>query len=465
LPEPFNKSVRAAMPLLVTGRIEPGRGEWSVALDNQARLRLQQAGESWRGHADLGEAARKPMPSLPERGIAVAIAQPMLDLDAWRALLPATNNHVSTPSALPLTALDIKSGTLRVLEREFHGMQINGSQLAGRWRINLDSRETRGQLTWDEAGAGRIAGRLAFLNFPPAAQTPAAMPDSSLAEAIREMPAVDLVIDSFRVGDMALGEVRIKGETHDGLWQAKLDVKNEAASLASDLRWRAGGRPEETRAAFRLDVSDWEKLLGRMGMPDAVRRGNGWIKGYVAWPGAPSAYDLNSLSGKIETEIEKGQFKKLEPGVGRLLGVLSLQSLPRRITLDFRDIFSDGFAFDSIAGAANFAKGVMTTDEIRIRGPAAKILLSGKVSLPAETQDLKVRIQPALGESIAVGAMIVNPVAGAVAWAAQKVLNDPLDQAFAFEYAVTGGWSDPHVEEIKRPPAAQTAADPKVHPQ
>ena len=41
-----------------------------------------------------------------------------------------------------------------------------------------------------------------------------------------------------------------------------------------------------------------------------------------------------------------------------------------------------------------------------------------------------------------------NPVAGAVVWAAQKILKDPLDQAFAFEYAVTGSWADPKVDKL-----------------
>jgi uncharacterized protein YhdP len=111
-------------------------------------------------------------------------------------------------------------------------------------------------------------------------------------------------------------------------------------------------------------------------------------------------------------------------------------------------------------GAAKIDKGVMTTDELRIRGPSAKVLLSGQADLVAETQNLKVRVQPAIGETLAVGAMIANPVAGAVAWAAQKVLKDPLDQIFAFEYAVTGGWNDPQVTKIPRVNSEQTPNPP-----
>jgi uncharacterized protein YhdP len=212
-------------------------------------------------------------------------------------------------------------------------------------------------------------------------------------------------------------------------------------------------RGAETALAFKLDVDNAEKLLERLKLPDAVRRGEGAIEGEVRWTGSPLAFDLPSLAGSVKVDFGKGQFKKLEPGVGRLLGVLSLQSLPRRITLDFRDIFSEGFAFDSITGEAGIGKGVMTTDELRIQGPAAKVLLSGQVDLIAETQNLKVRVQPAIGESLAVGAMLAHPVAGAVAWAAQKVLKDPLDQIFAYEYAVTGSWSDPQVAKLTRQPS------------
>ncbi len=456
LPEPFNKSALAAMPLVVQGRIEPRRDEWTVTLGTGAGLRLQQLGplnDGWRGRIAIGEAAVKLAPALPTQGLAIAANLPRIDIDAWRALLETGdgngNEHKAT-SSFPLSAIDIRSPDVHVAQRQFHDVQLQGTRSDSRWQLALASREAQGSLSWDTAGAGRIAGRLVRLHLPASAGGGG---EEITPDAAREMPAVDLTIDSFRLGDMALGELKVKAENREGAWQAKLDVKNDAAKLSGEGRWRpgrAGGNAAETALAFKLDVNNAEKLIDRMGMPEAVRRGEGDIEGDVSWAGNPFAFDLPSLSGQIKADIGKGQFKKLEPGVGRLLGVLSLQSLPRRITLDFRDIFSEGFAFDSITGAATIEKGVMTTDELRIRGPSAKVLLSGQVDLAAETQNLKVRVQPAIGETLAVGAMLANPVAGAVAWAAQKVLKDPLDQIFAFEYAVTGGWSDPQVDKIAR---------------
>jgi hypothetical protein len=61
--------------------------------------------------------------------------------------------------------------------------------------------------------------------------------------------------------------------------------------------------------------------------------------------------DYATLSGEMKLEASKGQFLKLDPGAGKLLGLISLQTLPRRFSLDFGDVFSQGFAFDSIQGS------------------------------------------------------------------------------------------------------------------
>lgn len=462
LPEPFNKSARDTANLRIEGRIEANRGDWTASLGQNAAARLQQVGSqgAWRGRIALGAAAAqqaRALPqeqALPERGLSLVIAQSRLDLDVWRRLQdspPQGSRQASTPG-LTLSALELKSAELRVFGRNFHDVQLTGTRAGQRWRFNVDGREAKGQLQWDEAGAGRITGRFAHLTLLAAeANQPAVVEDDN-----QELPAVDLHIDNFKLRDMKLGAVQVNAENREGAWWARVEVKNDAAHLTGEGRWRPSYTAPETALKFKLDANNAEKLLVRLGLPDAMRRGEAIIEGDVTWRGGPFTFDLPSLAGNLKVDAAKGQFKKLEPGVGRLLGVLSLQSLPRRISLDFRDVFSEGFAFDSITGTANIGRGLMKTDELNIRGPSARVLLSGQVNLIDETQNLKVRVQPALGESLAVGAMILNPVAGAVAWLAQKALSDPLDQAFAFEYAVTGPWTDPIVAKINRNPPAES---------
>jgi uncharacterized protein YhdP len=200
-----------------------------------------------------------------------------------------------------------------------------------------------------------------------------------------------------------------------------------------------------------LDVIDAGKLLKRLGYPEGIKGGASKLTGRLEWRGRPQDLDLATLSGELQLTTQKGQFVKLEPGIAKLLGVISLQSLPRRITLDFGDIFSSGLAFDGITATITIAKGVAATSDFVIRSPSASIALTGDVDLAAETQNLRVRVVPYLGEGVALGATAIGgPIAGVAALALQKLLRDPVGQIMAFEYSVTGTWSDPQVSKTGR---------------
>jgi uncharacterized protein YhdP len=272
---------------------------------------------------------------------------------------------------------------------------------------------------------------------------------------VEQLPALDITVDHLSFKNRDLGTVRIAAENREGYWNSKVDVSNEDGTLEVIGRWRPNPNQPDTRMEIKLNAKNLENQLARFGYPEAMRRGSANASGTLSWSGTPFSIDYPTLNGNLTLEAASGQFRKLEPGVGRLLGILSLQSLPRRITLDFRDIFSEGFAFDNIDGKFAVARVVMETSDLQINGPSAKVLMSGSVNLGNETQNLKVNVQPAVGESIAVGAMIANPVAGAIAWVAQKLLKNPLDKAFAFDYTITGSWADPKVEKVGQAPAAK----------
>jgi uncharacterized protein YhdP len=198
-----------------------------------------------------------------------------------------------------------------------------------------------------------------------------------------------------------------------------------------------------------------------------MQRGSAKLSGKLVWAGSPQNIDYPTLSGNLLLQAEKGQFLKIEPGLGKLLGILSLQALPRRITLDFRDIFSEGFAFDTITATAAVAKGVLHTQDFAMRGPSAQVAMFGDIDLARETQALRVRVVPSLGDSLSVagGLMLANPIAGVATFLAQRLFKDPLGQAFAYEYSVTGSWDDPKVAKLAREtPAGTSRAQPDVVP-
>ena len=154
-------------------------------------------------------------------------------------------------------------------------------------------------------------------------------------------------------------------------------------------------------------------------------------------------------------DIERGQFLQIEPGAGRLLGVLSLQSLPRRLVLDFRDVFSQGFAFDFFRGQGQIEQGVLSTRNLQMKGVNAAVMMEGSADLVRETQDLQVFVVPEINAGAAsLLAATVNPVVGIGTLLAQLLLRQPLRSVTTQEFRVTGSWADPQVQKLDRSLAA-----------
>lgn len=470
LPEPFNKPATEAMnfsferkpppePASRAGARAPAttrppaQDMLDLAIGRSLRLQLVRRHEDQRATITRGLLAVGDSGAvLPEKNLNVVANLPRLDIEFWRGLLAdrgnGSGNDVPTLPPLPTVQFDLRTADLMFQDKSLHEVRVTGSRAEGSpsTRFDLKSREVTGNFEWNASGAGKLTGRIAQFAVPETAATPAVL-QARTSEVIDRIPAMDISVDQLSFKDRPLGNVRIAAENREGYWNARIDVKNEDGVLEANGRWRRSPTQADTRVDFKVAARNLDKMLARIGHPDAVRRGNANLAGNLSWNGSPFTIDYPSLGGNLKLDAANGQFVKLEPGVGRLLGILSLQSLPRRITLDFRDVFSEGFAFDAISGQFAVARGIMETRDLQIKGPSAKVLMSGSVNLGAETQDLKVRVQPAVGETIAVGTMIANPVAGAVVWAAQKLFKDPLDQAFAFEYGVTGSWVDPKVEK------------------
>lgn len=459
LPEPFNKSAADVLPLRFERRLLPEpqarpaaaqkmapRDQIDVTLGNAAAVRMvrrhegprQETAVLERGVISVGE----PL-VLPERGFLLAINQNKIDVDFWRGI------HVTAAhgDALPVANIDLKAHELIIFGRSVNDLAVKAVPKDGIWHAEVKSRELVGDLDWRGIGGGRLSGHLKQL-----ALTESAAASAASGVAPEELPGLDIVVDQFLLRGKSFGKLNISADNKKGVWEAKLQIENEDGKLTGEGKWQPSPTLPDTRLQFTLTAKSIEKLLTRLGYPDAVRRGQATLEGNLSWNGTPFAIDYPSLDGSLTILAAGGQFNKLEPGAGRLLGILSLQSLPRRITLDFRDVFSEGFAFDSIGGKVNISRGVMASDALSIQGPAAKILMSGSVNVPQETQNLKVRVQPAIGESLSVGAILMaHPAAGAIAYLVQKLLRDPIDQAFAYEFSVTGTWADPKVEKLSAP--------------
>ncbi len=312
-------------------------------------------------------------PEAQRDGVSITGSVKSLNLDRWLALAGGG----AEGTKIEFSTIDLKVGELQAIDRRFNDVALAGTMQGGAWRTTVSGREFEGTATWQPQGRGKLSAQLKKLVVPPVIDA-AAVPVKPGAERKQSLPSLDIVADQFQFKDKQLGKLELTAVAEERDWRIeKLRLTNPDGLIAADGVWQNWQTQPRTHINVRLETGDIGKLLTRLGYPEGVRRGTAKLHGGLAWPGSPQDFDYPLLSGNIVLEAAKGQFVKLEPGIGKLLGILSLQALPRRITLDFRDIFSEGYAFDEILGGVNISRGVATTDNFRIRGPSAHVVMGG----------------------------------------------------------------------------------------
>lgn len=461
LPPPFAKPAGEAWPL----RIERTAGaagaqtlDVSLARVLNARAALRTEGGRLaveRAAIGIGGAGV----ALPERpGVFVSASVPSLDLDRFLAL---QGEPAAAGPSFSIAALSLRTPELVVGGKLFHDVQARAVQSQpARWQVAVNAREVAGDVAYSSDGQGAVVARLKHLVHPEPSPAAAGAPADRTLESL---PAVELAADRYLFDGRDLGRLEVSAVNERRGWRVdKLSLASSDCTFGAKGLWQPGGggaRPH-TAFSFGIEAADAGKCLARLGYPEVVRGGASKLEGEAQWRGPVYALDFPTLDGRLSLDVQKGQFVKVDPGIGKLLGVLSLQSLPRRITLDFRDVFSEGFAFDSIRGNATMKAGVIRTDNLAMVGPAATVSMRGEADVARETQDLTVRVVPEIGDSVAAaaGVALLNPIIGAGALLAQRILKDPIGQMLAFEYRITGGWEDPKVERLAAPVAATEGA-------
>lgn len=513
LPAPLNKAAEAALPLryetaLTRESLAPGarlQDQLSVDLGRLASVAFvrdlaEAEPQVVRGSIGVGLAPGETV-AMPAEGVMANVQLGRFDVDAWEEAFgrvagngapaapargDAANGNGAGPAGtnyLP-TVLALRARELNIEGRPLHNVLVGGSREGRTWRANVDADELNGYLEYRQpqsTGAGRLYARLARLKMEASA---ASRVETLLEQQTASIPALDVVIEDFELKGRKLGRLEIdavnrgpgavarEGGVRE--WRLnRLALTMPEASFAASGNWaalgaQAAGRGQEQRRTsmkFRLDIADAGQALARFGMKDVVRRGRGQMEGTVSWLGSPMALDYASLTGSFHVNVESGQFLKADPGLAKLLSVLSLQSLPRRLSLDFRDVFSQGFAFDFVRGDVTIAEGIAATNNLQMKGVNAAVLMEGKADLARETQDLKVVVVPEINAGTAsLVATAINPAIGLGSFLAQMFLREPLMKAATQEFHVDGTWADPRVTKVERGTTASGAGGPLPEP-
>ncbi|MCL2872225.1 MAG: TIGR02099 family protein [Betaproteobacteria bacterium] len=484
LPEPLGKSANATAPLriahdavTVSGKETANKEEhWRVDYRSPSAplavvAKSVPVGEKWkleRARLHLGEArgAAVALPATP--GLSVRGTLARFNTEPWYALYQSLPKH-EEGNVLPLDEVEVSVGTLNTLMgRQLHEVKLSAHKTTNLWNINFACREAEGNMTWEQADAngavnGRLKGYFTRLALAEVKDEKNAAKRSTvlIPGSANPWPVIDFKIDNFSYKEKNLGQLSIQAEPRGTDWRMEnVALANADGVVTANGWWHTARQAQRTELNIETKINDAEKFLDHFGVPRSVVAADVQLDGALSWEGAPSDFDINSLDGHLTLNVGRGHFTRIEPGIGRLLGVFSLQALPRRITLDFRDIFSEGFAFDAITGTIDIKEGILRTADLQMNGASAKVKLNGTVDLSKEAQNLNVYVQPSLTDSVSVGAagasvlLMANPVGAAAvgigALVGQLILGNPIEKIFSYEYTVKGSWDDPVVEKKTR---------------
>ncbi|NOT17207.1 MAG: TIGR02099 family protein [Sulfuriferula sp.] len=446
LPAPLQKAANQVQSLSITTQAQTNNTLISARYGKVAQALLLDTPNNGHNEITRGAIRFNGDAVLPEQaGIWVTGNLALTDFDGWIAQM----NDTASTTPLAIAGIDITLDQLDIFNRRFNNVNIRAKSNTNNWRTSINSSAMQGDLTWTPKpnATGTLDANFKRLYIPNVAANTATISTSDG----ENLPSINLNVDELQLGERTLGKLEVNASpVSGGLNFERIQLTHKDSKLRMSARWRPNSTPE-TDAKIHFEVYDIGQFLSRFDHNDTIKRGTAVIDGQANWNGTPIDMTVKTLAGNFTLVAKNGQFLKADPGAAKLLGVLSLQALPRRIGLDFRDVFSGGFGFDDITANLNLNRGIIYSSDFNMQGPAATVKMAGSVDLNAQTQQLRAEINPKLSESVALASGLVGgPVVGLGVYVAQKLFKDPFGQAVKFEYLITGAWTDPAVTKVNQ---------------
>jgi uncharacterized protein (TIGR02099 family) len=452
LPSPFDKLPADRRPIAIDIDLErPGRllAFASHGGRTRAALAFERAAGGWqieRGQVRFGAG---PQPVVGDRpGLRLVGTLPRASLSSVLALRQAGASGRRVQDWL--TSVDLDVERLEALGFVFEKVALQMQPQPAVWRVQIDAPAVRGRILvpFDFNGAEPLVLDLDRLRL---GATEARTAAGALPPDPRDLPAIRFDVRDFAVDRWQFGHVRAElVRAADGLTAASIEARHEAFQAKGQGAWRV--QRGRSRSSLTLDVSsnDLGRFMQTMGYNPVITGRKISAHAELNWPGMLDGSFFERMSGTIRLEATEGALIDVAPGgAGRMLGLMSIAHLPRRLALDFRDLTSEGLAFDTIRGTFVVTGGDAYTDDLTLRGAGAEIGIVGHTDFRSRTYDQTAMVTGKLGASLGVaGALAGGPAVGAVMLVFSQVFKSPLKGMTRGYYRIAGPWDHPSVERI-----------------
>jgi uncharacterized protein YhdP len=403
---------------------------------------------------------------VPQKGFSSTIILDQLDVSAWQNWLdknsPETpkqsNTKAAASSDFDLDTISANIKNLKLADRSFKDVILQATHDKEQWHASIQSPLAKGLLQWQSARAGFPQGKLtARLQQLVIENTESGDTlTKGVNKRIQKIPALDIQSDELIFNKKSYGKMELLANNDKNDWKIdKLSLKTTDAQINATGRWILPKEGKQLNAGktelnFDLDINNAGKLLSKLGFPKAIDDGSGKLVGQINWANAPYSFDIKSLNAELSLDLIKGTILQVDPGVARLLGVLSFQGLSRIATLDIggvlKPIVSQGTPFDRITSTGSINNGIANIKDLSMRGPQGNIRLTGKADLIQENQDIRITVVPNFNAgSASLAYTFINPIIGLSTMVGQFLIADELSKLFQLDYLVQGTWANPQI--------------------
>ncbi|MGH8580459.1 MAG: YhdP family protein [Gammaproteobacteria bacterium] len=373
-----------------------------------------------------------------------------LDLGEWLEFF-RTSKIGGTTLPTQQIALEIRIHQLELFGHTVSDLRVRAQREQENWQLDFDGPSVRGRTTVADSAAS-IRMHLAHLKLVSRAQP-------RLGQAIdpARLPAFWVQCDQFQYNGMDLGKMALYSAPHASGMRVKT-LSFTAPDLQIDAKgsWDLVRGRHATTLEATLKGQDLSALMKRLAYDmTAMEAGETEAKTRLRWLGTPAQFGIDKLNGRVSLGITQGRLLDVEPRIGRIFGLLSFQSLQRRLSLDFDDLFKKGFAFDRITGSFQLDGGNAYTNDLTMVGPSARVEISGRIGLARRDYEQVATVTPELASSLPVASALFGPVGagvGAALLLAEQVfdsLPERIDSIVLRHYTITGPWERPIVKALE----------------
>ena len=466
-PAPLDKPANSTLPMNLTLPLPPAGAPFTVSLGDvlQVRGRLADAARNLPTALAINFGSTPPE-GVPASGLVVGGHAQRLDVSGWiQQALGSTSG-----SAFPqLSKAAVSIDAARVFETDLGAMRFSFDAGAQDDTIAFDGAVVKGTIevpTHDLMTRG-LTAHLEHLYWPepPEPNQPGPPPPPSATSPIAPaaVPPLHVSIGDLRLGKSQLGATAFESAPSlQGMHITRFDSKGANFTIQSHGDWNGTKAASQSHMVIDIASRDFGKTLDAFGFSGLLAGGQDarvHIDG--TWPGAPSSFSLAWMSGKLGIKVGEGSILAVKPGLGRLLGLLSLRELPSRLMLHFGDVFKSGFGFDNASANFSLTDGNAYTNDMLITAPAARIAMQGRTGFRARDYDLTVDVTPHVGGTLpVVGAVIGGPVGAAAGLVVQGLIGKGINKAAGSIYRVTGSWDKPKIVTVASIPVSAASAAP-----